>query len=71
MSTAKWWVLDGRDSGYVLEERPSGDVVVMNTETSEEHVLHGYVWKHSPSFGLQIQGEGPPPYGPWVENPED
>ncbi|MFZ2526917.1 MAG: maltose regulon activator MalT [Rhodococcus sp. (in: high G+C Gram-positive bacteria)] len=71
MSTAKWWVLDSRDNGFVLEERTSGDIVVVNTTTSEEHVLHGYVWKHSHVFGVQLQSEGPPPYGHWVENPED
>ncbi|NLV78500.1 MAG: maltose regulon activator MalT [Rhodococcus sp.] len=71
MSTAKWWVLDARGNGFAVEQRPSGDVVVSNSTTSEEHVLHGYVWKHSPSFGIQIQSEGPPPYGHWVENPED
>jgi len=71
MSTSKWWVLDERDSGFALEHRPTGDVVLTNSGTSEEHILHGYVWKHSPHFGLQIRSEGPPPYGPWVPNPED
>lgn len=71
MSTATWWVLDGRNSGFVLEQRATGDIVLANTETSEEHILHGYVWKHSPHFGVQIQGEGPPPYGKWVENLDD
>ncbi|MBF0663818.1 MULTISPECIES: maltose regulon activator MalT [unclassified Rhodococcus (in: high G+C Gram-positive bacteria)] len=71
MSTTKWWVVDGRDDGFALEQRATGDIVIMNNATSEEHVLPGYVWKHSPSFGLQIQSDGPPPYGSWIENPEE
>ncbi len=65
MSTAKWWVIDGRKDGFAVEERSTGDIVVTNKSSSEEHVLHGYVWKHSPAFGIQIQSEGPPPYGHW------
>lgn len=71
MSRTKWWVLEGPDSGFSLEERATGDLVLVDTQTSEEHTLHGYVWKHAPHFGVQIMGEGPPPYGKWVENPEE
>lgn len=71
MSAAKWWVLDSRNNGFTLEERDSGDIVLADTESGDEHVLHGYVWKHSPHFGIQIQSEGPPPYGRWAENLDD
>ncbi|MBM4608601.1 maltose regulon activator MalT [Rhodococcus hoagii] len=46
MSRAKWWVLAGPDSGWSLEQRANGDHVVVNTTTSEEHVLNGYQWMH-------------------------
>lgn len=78
MSKEKWWVMAGSDCGFALEQRPDGDLVVVNTTTTEEHALHGYVWMHAKhpetmSVGhsdIQIRSEGPPPYGVWVEHPE-
>lgn len=66
MSKENWWVI-APDSGFEFEQRPNGDLVVVDRAGKAEHVLHGYEWMHRKEHGdIQVRGEGPPPFGRWV-----
>ena len=66
VSTQQWWVI-APEGGFEFEQRADGNLVVVDRKTSEEHVLHGYEWKHrKDADGVQVHGEGPPPFGKWI-----
>ncbi|MGW6378596.1 maltose regulon activator MalT [Rhodococcus sp. NPDC055112] len=70
MGNQTWWVIEP-ESGFAFEQRPNGDMVVVDESAAEEHVLHGYEWMHvkhpdATEQRIKVHGEGPPPFGRWI-----